>query len=380
MDPKKKALTAVVAGTVLGIGGLAVIAMPASAGDAPVLPAISAENLVQSVATAKTPALSGKVAVTNNLGLPSLNFVPGAAGVLNVNSADVYNDGNGRSKLALHQGDSQETITRDGTTVWQYDSKDNSVTKVTVPADAQHGPLSGTDRLSDPTTAATEILAKMKETSLVTVDGTARVADRPAYELVLTPKPTERTLLREVRVAVDSETRLPLQLEVLTNGTSDPALKLGFTQVTFAPQPASEFQFTPPKGAKVTETQPKLDNAQKDQIDKAQQDVKVVGDGWDTVVSGKVPADFLSGKAPANAPAGKSPFGGKGPFGDKASGKGGSLDPMALLSRIGKPVSGTWGSGYEITTKVATAVITADGRFAAGAVPDQVLFEALAAK
>jgi outer membrane lipoprotein-sorting protein len=367
MDPKKKALTAVVAGTVLGIGGLAVIAMPASAGAAPVLPAISAENLVQSVATAKTPALSGKVAVTNNLGLPSLNFVPGAASALSLDSADVYNDGNGRSKVALHQGDSQQTITRDGTTVWQYNSKDNSVNKMTVPADGQHKTPDGTDRMADPTTAATDLLSTMRETSTVTVDGTARVADRPAYELVLTPKPTERTLLREVRVAVDSETRLPLQLEVLTNGSSDPALKLGFTQIQFTPQSASEFQFTPPKGAKVTESQPKADNAQKGQIDKAQQDVKVVGDGWDTVLSGKIPADMLSGKA---APSDKAP----------AFAQGKALDPKALLSRVGKPVSGTWGSGYVITTKVVTAIVTDDGRFAAGAVPQQVLFEALAAK
>jgi outer membrane lipoprotein-sorting protein len=361
MDPKKKALTAAAVGTALGIGGLVVIAMPASAGDAPVLPAVSAENLVQSVVTAKAPALAGKVTVTNNLGLPSLNFVPGAASALSLDSADVYTDGNGRSKLALHQGSTQETITRDGTTVWDYNSKDNTVTKTTVPADVQDKVHSGTGQLTDPATAATQMLSTMRETSTVTVDGTARVAGRPAYELVLTPKPTERTLLREVRVAVDSETRVPLRLEVLTNGSADPALQVGFSQVTFAPQPANEFQFTPPKGAKVTESQPKLDGTEKTQLDQAQQDVKVVGDGWDTVLTGKIPADALSGKQPANA-------------------QGKSIDPKALLSRLGKPVSGAWGSGYVITTKVGTAVITDDGRFAAGAVPEQVLFEALAAK
>jgi hypothetical protein len=51
-----------------------------------------------------------------------------------------------------------------------------------------------------------------------------------------------------------------------------------------------------------------------------------------------------------------------------------------LLARLGTPVSGAWGSGTMITTKVGTAVITDDGRFAAGAVPEQVLFEGLAAK
>jgi hypothetical protein len=48
------------------------------------------------------------------------------------------------------------------------------------------------------------------------------------------------------------------------------------------------------------------------------------------------------------------------------------------LSAIGAPVSGSWGSGREIDTAVATAIITDDGRVAAGAVPAQVLTEALA--
>jgi outer membrane lipoprotein-sorting protein len=366
MDPKKKAITAAVIGSALGITGLAVIAMPASADAAPVLPAVSAEDLVQSVATAKTPALAGTVKVTNNLGLPSLSALPGA-GALNLDSADVYNDGNGRSKLAIHQGSSQETIIHDGTTVWDYSSKNNTVTKFTVPAGTEmkdHQAM-GTDKVSDPTTVATQLLAKVRETSTVAVDGTARVANRPAYELVLTPKPTERTLLREIRVAVDSETRLPLQLEVQINGSADPVLQIGFSEVNFAQQPASQFQFTAPKGAKVTEEQPKPDNVAKaqGQLDQAQQDTKIVGDGWDTVLTGKIPADLLAGKQPASG---------------KQQGK--SLDPQALLTRLGKPVSGTWGSGTVITTKVGTAVITSDGRFAAGAVPEQVLFEALAAK
>ncbi|MDT7727966.1 MAG: hypothetical protein QOI21_4542 [Actinomycetota bacterium] len=362
MDPKKKALTAAAVGTALGVGGLAVIAMPATAGAAPNLPAISAESLVQSVATAKTPALAGKVTVTNNLGLPSLNMVPGAS-VLSLDSADVYNDGNGRSKLAIHQGSTQETITHDGTTVWDYNSKDNSVTKYTIPADAKNE-ANATDKMTDPTTAATQLLAKMRETSTVSVDGTAEVANRAAYELVLTPKPTERTLLREIRVAVDSETRLPLSLEVLTNGSSDPALQIAFSEVSFGPQDASQFQFTPPQGAKVTESQPKVDGTTKSELDQAQQDTKIVGDGWDTVVTGKVPADLLSGKQPSG----------------NASAQGKAFDPKTLLSRIGKPVNGAWGSGYAITTKVGTAILTDDGRFAAGAVPEQVLFEALAAK
>jgi hypothetical protein len=53
------------------------------------------------------------------------------------------------------------------------------------------------------------------------------------------------------------------------------------------------------------------------------------------------------------------------------------LDPKALLERFGTPVSGAWGSGRLISTAVLSVIITEDGRVAAGAVPQQVLIEAL---
>ncbi|MFC7613016.1 hypothetical protein ACFQV2_04585 [Actinokineospora soli] len=53
---------------------------------------------------------------------------------------------------------------------------------------------------------------------------------------------------------------------------------------------------------------------------------------------------------------------------------------MSLLSRFGTEVTGEFGEGYAITSKVGTALVTKDGRVAIGAVPQQVLAEALAAK
>lgn len=81
MDPKKKAITAAVVGTALGVGGLVVVAMPASAGDAPKLPQVSAEDLVQSVVTAKPAPFDGTITVSNDLGLPKMatGAIPGRA-------------------------------------------------------------------------------------------------------------------------------------------------------------------------------------------------------------------------------------------------------------------------------------------------------------
>jgi outer membrane lipoprotein-sorting protein len=376
MDAKRKAIVAVAAGSALGITGLAITALPASAGEAPVLPPVAAESLVQSVTAAKTPALSGKVEVTNNLGLPALAMAPGAS-ALNVDSADVYNDGNGGSKVSLHQGSSQETITANGTTVWTYASQNNTATKYTIPDE-----VTKQKAQADPTAMASQLLAKAKESSTVSVDGTARIAGRAAYELVLTPKPTERTLLREIRVAVDSETKTPLQLEVLTNGTSDPALRIGFSEINFAQQPADEFAFTPPKNAKIIEkTQPKIDATTQGDLTQAEQNTKIVGDGWDTVITGKIPAD-LSAKSSAGqqGSAGQGSADQQSSAGQSSAGQGKGSDIQSLLNRFGKPASGAWGSGHVFTTKVGTAIVTDDGRFAAGAVPEQVLFEALAAK
>ncbi|KAA9162396.1 outer membrane lipoprotein carrier protein LolA [Amycolatopsis acidicola] len=351
MQPKTKAITAAVTGSALGVAGLAWLAMPATAGEAPQLPSISAEELVQSVLSTKTPALDGTVKVDNNLGLPT-SVLPGGTS-LSLDAARVYNDGNGNSKLSIEQGQSDTTVVHNGNTVWTYTSKDNTAKKVTVPADVARG-QTGDGQVSDPAAAATQLLAKVRESSTVSVEGTARVAGRAAYELVLTPKSTERTLLREVRVAVDSETRTPLRLAVMTYGTADPALQIAFSDVEFTAQPASEFQFTPPQGAKVTEEQAKVPD-----MTTQEKDTKVVGEGWDSVVVGTVPADALK---------------------QRTGEDGQSVDPKKLLSQFGKPVSGAFGSGYVITTKVGTALITDDGRFAAGAVPEQVLVDALGTK
>ncbi|ATY14654.1 outer membrane lipoprotein carrier protein LolA [Amycolatopsis sp. AA4] len=362
MDPKKKAITAAVVGTALGVGGLVVVAMPASAGDAPKLPQVSAEDLVQSVVTAKPAPFDGTVKVSNDLGLPqmAMGAVPGA-GALGIDSAQVFSDGTGKTKVSLTKGQTQETIVHNGNTVWDYDSKTNSATKTTIPAEVATKHHSVEGKAADPSTAAKELLAKVRESSNVAVDGTATVADRPAYELVLTPKPTERTLLREIRVAVDSQTRMPLRLSVLSNGTTAPALELAFSKIEFADQSADLFAFTPPKGAKVTEKQAKIDERDKALVNEAMQATKLVGDGWDTVVTGKVPADLMKPK-------------------QQAQGEAKGADVQKMLSRFAKRVNGPWGSGYLFTTKVGGAVLTDDGRFAAGAVPEQVLYEALGAK
>ncbi|RSM86996.1 outer membrane lipoprotein carrier protein LolA [Kibdelosporangium aridum] len=357
MNTKRTALAVAGAGVLAGVVGLGVLALPAGADEPPpVLPQISAEQLVESVANAKIPALAGKVSAQENLGLP-IKLLDG------IGSASVWADGQNRFRATLPNRTSEKTFVEDGGTAWIWDSAQNTVTKV------PHGQQATPEKLAgkDPATIGKDLLGLVRQYSDVKVDGTARVATRPAYELVVTPKPTERTLLREIRVAVDSETRLPLRLQVLANGQADPALKVEFTELTVGPQDANLFKFTPPPGATVKERTDADKPHNPAEARKGMENflsglnVQFVGEGWDTTAVAKLPGDL-------NSMLGQVPGNGRGR---------GDMDVSSMLKSFAKEVSGPYGTGYVFSTKVATALVTTDGRVAIGAVPEQVLTEAI---
>ncbi|WP_424184337.1 LolA family protein [Actinokineospora sp. G85] len=361
MNRKRTALSVAAAGTTAGVVGLVMIAAPAGADTAPpALPDTTAESLVASVLTTDVPALSGTVAVSSDLGLP----IPGLP--TGDEAARIYTDGEGKARVSLIEGSGEKTLVADGTTTWLWSSADKSVVKYTGGAREGAGKE---QKLADPAAAAREFVAAMQDESTVSVDGTARVAGRPVYQLVVTPKPSERTLLREVRISVDSETRVPLRLEVLTNGSANPALSLGFTEFAPGAQDASLFAFSPPAGAKVTDGNAEAgkhaptEQEKQDLLNAIQP--KVVGSGWDTVYVGTVPAELLKSEVATE---------------DKGDRKGGKTTGLDLVKQFGQPASGAFGTGTVITTKVGTALVTDDGRVAIGAVPQQVLVDALGQK
>ncbi|MGX7825230.1 LolA family protein [Actinokineospora sp. 24-640] len=354
MDRKRTALGIAAVGTASGVVGLIVLATPAGAGSTPPsLPQTTPEALVQSVLDAEVPAMSGTVELTNNLGLP-IPVIP--SGGADGHVARVFTDGDGRFRLAMEgEHAAERTVIADGANTWVWDTADRSVMKF----EGMEHDQTPADRLADPATAARDLVKLMQKDSVVTIDGTARVADRPVYQLVLTPKPTERTLLREVRVSVDEATRLPLRLEVMSNGEAKPALSIGFADFDPGAQDPALFRFTPPEGTTVTEGTKESKHVQGNELlDGA--DLKVVGEGWDTVLVGALPTEAMSLPVPGE--------------------RGGSTDATGLLRQFGTEVTGEFGTGYAIKTKVGTALVTTDGRVAVGAVPHQVLAEALAQK
>jgi outer membrane lipoprotein-sorting protein len=326
----------VAAGVVTTIAvGLGLLVGTGAAGAQPQLPPIAPEELVRSVLSAPDPGpFNGTVELQNGLGLPALPELPQAGN--GTSAARIWSGGEDRGRVALPTDSGERTLVSDGTTFWAWNSADRTVVRRPIDQAARQE-----DRPADPTAAATRAIEQLRATSTVAVDGTAEVAGRDAYELVLTPAPTERTLLREVRVAVDAEKRMPLRLTVLSTGSPDPALRVGFTELTFGPQDPALFTFTPPPGATVTDAPARGPQERPERT--------TVGDGWDRVVIARRPADATTTPSP-DAPD---------------------------LSSVGSPVSGPWGSGRLITSTVGTAIVTDDGRLAAGAVPEQVVTEAL---
>lgn len=358
MKRKTIAMTAS-AGVAAGALGLAPLALPAGAAD-PELPNVAPKALVASVMRAEEPAMSGKVSVTNNLGLPAIPGMNGASEALTAGSSSlrVWSDGQGRHRASMPSDGGEVTVVDDGNTTWKWNSTEQAVTKYEdKPSGAEQEARPAPNK---PDEAARHIIDKLRQSSEVTVDGTTTVAGRDAYELVLTPKPTERTMLREVRVAVGAEHRIPLRVEVNANGSEDAAFRAGFTEINMARPDAELFQFTPPEGAEVKRPEQEADRPKTDKHPKP----KVIGSGWDTVLVSRVPEKAMTGEGARDN--GES---------DRSGPMAGGLRGMA--EQAGKPVSGSWGRGWVINTGVGSALITEDGRVAAGAVPTQVLTEAI---
>jgi outer membrane lipoprotein-sorting protein len=246
------------------IAAAAILPGVAVGSDHPSLAPRSAAQLLADLAQVKPPALSGTVVETARLGLPELPDVGGSAAQISLtnlvtgsHTARVWLDGPDRQRFALVGDLAESDVVHDGKDVWIYTSSANRATHVTIPADVQDSAKKAIAPSSMPTPAqvAADVLAAMSPTTEVTVDATARVAGRPAYQLVLSPKDSH-ALITSVTIALDSQTSVPLRVQVYGRDTVTPAFETGFTDVTFAAPPASVFHFIPPTGAQVVQSTP----------------------------------------------------------------------------------------------------------------------------
>jgi hypothetical protein len=143
-------------------------------------------------------------------------------------------------------------LRRDGRNVWLWDSKTSQATHYVLPPGSASTPDQSTPTQNAPTPqqAARQILAAVGQTTIVGLQPNVMVAGQAAYQLSLAPKDS-RSLIGQVRIAIDARYSQPLRVQVFARGASSPALEVGYTSLSFARPTGSNFPFTPPPGAKV---------------------------------------------------------------------------------------------------------------------------------
>ncbi|MFH9816718.1 outer membrane lipoprotein carrier protein LolA [Streptomyces sp. NPDC017230] len=390
---RRRAARYVVPVAVMGVAAATIGLVPALAdsGD-PDLPKVTAEQLIEKIAKSDVQQLSGTVKITTDLGLPDLGGLesglmsgmsggPGSGGDEDGSAADpsakltelvtgthtlrVAADGPDRQKLSVLENAAEYSLIHDGKDVWGYDSESNEVYHSTVSGSAEQPEK---EVSATPKDFADQALKAVDDTTSVTVDGTAQVAGRDAYRLVIKPKQSGSTV-GAVTVAVDAKTGTPLKFTLTPASGGAAVVDAGFTKVSFAKPDASTFDFTPPKGAKVTEGDElakapehgrkaegdlakELDGLKETDGLREKDGLKVIGEGWNSI------ATFDTG----------------GQGGLPTASAGGDLG--GFLGSFGDQVKGDFGSGTVFKTRLVNALITDDGKVYAGAVTKDALVKA----
>ncbi|OKK05889.1 hypothetical protein AMK26_07225 [Streptomyces sp. CB03234] len=351
---------------VAGVAAATIGLVPALAasGD-PELPEITAQQLVEKIAASDVQHLSGTVKVTTDLGLPPLAGLGGAEGAeagklmelaSGTHTLRVAADGPDKQRLTLVDDASAEySLIRDGNDVWAYDGASKEAVHSTE-GGAGSGTAPERELPATPKDLAEQALKAVDDTTSVTVDGTARIAGRDAYQLVIKPKQSGSTI-GSIKVAVDADNGVPLKFTLTPSGGGKAAIDAGFTKVDFAKPAASTFDFAPPKGVKVTEEPadaPEHGGSAAPEDLQGFEGLNVIGEGWTSVAQLTGPAGGVPSDLPSDAPP----------------------EAQQFLDALGDKVTGKFGSGTVFETRLVNALLTDDGKVYVGAVTPETLVDA----
>jgi outer membrane lipoprotein-sorting protein len=384
MARKSRLAAPVVVAALIGTGAAVVPQLDASA--TPHLPSISAKALIAKAASDKVSHLSGTVRWTADLGLPSLSELTSGNGQ-SVNSASgfdptsllsgtqdfhVWVAGPQRERVQIPGSLEETDVVRDGTQLWVWQSSTSHVTHYILksgrpahvataspmPSGSRMGNGTWTGQAPDqsaaaaqeanPQTVASHILKALNQsTTGVSVAAPEKVAGRDAYVLRLAPDRSvaanRDSTIGSVEIAVDAQTGLPLRVTVYAEGSSKPALEVGYTSISYAEPSGSDL--TAPKGQTTTTkvVQPHMDKHGDNP--EHQGDSSLTGNDWGTIA-------VLSAGRYANSPE---------------------------LRSATTAVSGSWGSGRLLTSNLINALFLPNGKVLVGMVTPAAL-EAAAAQ
>ncbi|MCW2780899.1 MAG: Outer rane lipoproteinsorting protein [Marmoricola sp.] len=346
-----------IATAIVFVGAGSLISAFTNAAQADLAPRSAAQLLVD-VQNARLDGLSGTIAQSADLGIPSLPGIGGGSSDLSSlvsgsHTLRLWYDGPDHVRLALLGQFGESDVVRNGADLWTWSSTGHSATHSALPSNSaghDSSPLQGEATMT-PQAAADAALKAISPSTSVTTNGTDIVAGRAAYLLTLQPK-SSNSLVGSVQIAIDGKTHVPTRVQVFAVGASKPSLSVGFTSFNPGAPSSSVFGFNPPPGTKVTQEkgEPRSLTGKKtgrSAVDNA--DPKVVGSGWTSVLVASAP-DVVSG----------------------------SGSTATLLQKLPE-VSGTWGSGRLLEGTLFSVLLTQDGRIVVGAVPPSVLYAALAA-
>jgi outer membrane lipoprotein-sorting protein len=460
IQPRTSGRKAVRYGIPAGVAGIAALTIglvPALAKTgAPDLPKISAEELVAKMAASDTQHMSGTMKIKTDLGLPE---IPGMAGgssgsqggglfgggphgdekrgghgegkgsgpapqekLMELASGEhmlrVAADGPEKQRVSIVEDASEYSFIHNGDEAWMYDSGSDTAFHAKAPEGAAgkhkehgkrgehgkgHGGMPG-GGIGDvtPQKAAKQALKAADDTTSVTVDGTAQVAGRDAYQLLVKPKGASHSTVDSVRIAVDADNGTPLKFTIAPKGGGEPVVDIAYTKVDFGEPDAGTFDFKPPKGTDVTEMGPhgkahgmhgmpgargelkKFKHLEKSEKSKNSDKsgmfeefgrsgkgegfgpsgpggLNVLGKGWGSV------AEIDMGKGAGGLP-------GAGAQGSGDDGK--SSQGQQFLDGFSEKAKGDFGTGRIFHTRLVNALMTDDGKVYVGAVTKEGLIKA----
>ena len=239
-----------------------------------------------------------------------------------------------------------------------------------------------------PHRAAHQVLARIGPATAVSADSNVTVAGAAAYQLVLAPK-SPRSLVSQVRIAIDAQRNVPLRVQVFAKRATEPGDPGGLHLGVVRPAGRGHFAFRPPAGAKVTGRVPGPEARSPPRLRASgsmTNGFTVIGQGWLAVAA--LPQSALPSLTGTGGPGGS----GLGPFRSSSAsaapgsgGSGGSGSPalggdtgaiVGAVLQSGERVSGPWGSGRLLRTSLLSVLITSQGRILIGAVTPDVLYQA----